>query len=92
MFMYIVGITEYTPTMMMLLHLLNVTMALAGTLIVSATDSLIYVLFINIHLLSKLIENEVEDFDKELMQPQSSAIRSKQRLIRIALMHRKFTR
>lgn len=63
---YFVGVTEYSEYVLSLLNIYNHSAVIAVMFTFVAPDILIYVTFMNVPLISRVVEGEIIHFEKEL--------------------------
>lgn len=88
---YFIGIREYNNVLMALLNVFNLIMLASGVMAYIATDVIIFTVFANIHLLSLIIDREIQDLDDQFDRPDLTRSEVKFRLVKIVSMYRKYS-
>lgn len=69
---------------------LNITTAIMAVLTVSAVDSLIYIVLINLTMMSRIISSELNEFETVLRDGVAEEREIRRRLTKIILMHKQY--
>lgn len=80
---YFVGVKVYSDQLMLLLNIYNIVMFVLALYCVIAIDTLIFVTFVNIPLISFVIEAEIEEFDAKVDERSLAKMGLKQNMIRM---------